>query len=335
MGNNGRLLNWKTKILESGILKRQNDRECICYCPWCGERKGKCYIQMVLDDETPMLYHCFICQESGVVGSVMLEKLGISNFQESDTSELDNINRGNSNGFRKQIKASNGDIECNLENYSTFDISNYNYLKNRFDIVSEITSEKMLSWCVVGDIRKYLKDVGFKDVNTKIKLENRIWFRLKNGNVAGRLMTGNGERWMIISNPQNNHCQGSNVYVMGNLFNLASRTIRIWMCEGITDLIGLNNKLEQVFEDSDSDDNFSNVFIAVMGRMYSSGFEWLIGRGIFGKSIDVRIVCDDDYTDIKNRIRKYEKCFHSIKVMKNMIHKDCGVPADQIELGYV
>ena len=77
-----------------------------------------------------------------------------------------------------------------------------------------------------------------------------------------------------------------------------------------SDLIGLNNKLEQVFEDSDGDDNFSNVFIAVMGRMYSSGFEWLIGRGIFGKSVDVKIVCDDDYTDIKNRIRKYEKCFH-------------------------
>lgn len=330
MNNNGRLLNWKTKILESGILRRQNDRECICYCPWCGERKGKCYIQMILDDETPMLYHCFICQESGVVGSVMLEKLGISNFQDSDISELDNINRGNSNGFRKQIKASNGDIECNLKDYATFDISNYNYLKNRFDIKTEITPEQMMAWCVIGDIRKYLKDIGFQDVyNSKTKFENRIWFRLKNGSVVGRLISGDGERWMVIRNKQPH--QSTNIYAMGNLFNLSNRTIRIWMCEGITDLIGLNNKLESSSENNDS----SNVFIAVLGRSYSSGFEWIIGRGLFGKSIEVRIVCDDDYTDIKKRIHQYEKCFRSIKVMKNMLSKDCGVPSDQIELGYV
>ena len=47
MSNNGKLLDWKMRILDSGLLKRQNDQECICYCPWCGERKGKCYIKMI------------------------------------------------------------------------------------------------------------------------------------------------------------------------------------------------------------------------------------------------------------------------------------------------
>jgi hypothetical protein len=72
-----------------------------------------------------------------------------------------------------------------------------------------------------------------------------------------------------------------------------------------------------------------------MGRMYSSGFEWLIGRGLFGESVEVFIVCDDDYTNIEKQIKKYRKCFYRIKVFKNMIDKDCGVAAENIELGIV
>lgn len=335
MGNDGRLLNWKMRILESGVLKRQNDQECICYCPWCGERKGKCYIKMILDDETPMLYHCFICQESGVLNSTMLEKLGITDFQDSsDINELDQIIKGSKVGYRKQIKSSNGDIECNLKDY-LYD-GNYNnniieYMKNRFHI-QNINTDKMLEWCVIGNIRKYLNDVGFDSVNTRINLDNRIWFRMRNGNVIGRSINNQGERWMVIRNKQPHN--GNNIYVISNLFNLSGRTIRVWMAEGVMDVIGIQNKIEQSIDESDLSET-NDVFIAVMGRMYSSGFEWLIGRGLFGDSVKVNVVCDNDYTDIKNRIHQYEKCFSSIKVMQNHLDKDCGVEPDKIEFGYV
>lgn len=336
MSNEGKLLNWKMRILESGLIRRQNDQECICHCPFCGERKGKCYIKMILDDETPMLYHCFICQESGVINSFFLDKLGISNFENADINELDQIIKGSNVGFRKQIKSSNGDIECNLKDYlnenDSFNNNIIEYMKNRFDMKS-ITNEKMLEWCVVGNIRKYLKDIGYSEIdNSNMNLENRIWFRMKNGSVVGRSITDQGERWMIVSNKQTH--DGKNIYVMGNLFNLSGRTIRVWMGEGVMDVIGMQNKIEQSVDESDFCE-MNDVFIAVMGRMYSSGFEWLIGRGLFGDSVKVHIICDDDYTDIKKRISKYQKCFESIKVMKNMLDKDCGVSPDQIELGYV
>ena len=106
------------------------------------------------------------------------------------------------------------------------------------------------------------------------------------------------------------------------------------MTEGVMDSIGIQNKLDSVVDESDFIE-MNDVFISVMGRMYSSGFEWLLGRGLFGDSVKVNIVCDNDYTDIKNRIRKYEKCFSSIKVMMNHLDKDCGVEPDNIELGYV
>lgn len=337
MSNNGKLLDWKMRILESGLLKRQNYQECICYCPYCGERKGKCYVKMVLDDETPMVYHCFICQESGPVNSSFLEKLGITNFQDSsDINELDQIIKESNNGYRKQIKSTNGDIECNLSNYlidGNYNQSNIDYMKNRFNI-QNIPNDKMMEWCVIGNIRKYLYDMGYNHIyDSHIRLENRIWFRMRNGNVAGRLITNRDEeRWIKISNKHKH--EGNDIYVIGNLFNLSGRVIRVWMTEGVMDSIGIQNKLDSVVDESDFIE-MNDVFISVMGRMYSSGFEWLLGRGLFGDSVKVNIVCDNDYTDIKNRIRKYEKCFSSIKVMRNHLSKDCGVEPDNIELGYV
>ena len=334
MGNNGKLLDWKMRILDSGLLKRQNDQECICYCPWCGERKGKCYIKMILDDDTPMLYHCFICQESGVVNSTFLDKLGIDNFHDGDVNELDQIIRGNSSGYRKQIKSSNGDVECNLKEYlinDGYDNNIAEYMKKRFDIKS-IDTNKMLEWCVVSNIKKYLIDIGYKQVtDPHIILNNRIWFRMRNGSAVGRLISGKGERWMVISNKREHE---KNIYVIGNLFNLSGRVIRVWMGEGVMDVIGMQNKLEQSVDESDFAE-MNDVFIAVMGRMYSSGFEWLIGRGLFGESVEVNIICDDDYTNIEKQIKKYRKCFYKIKVFKNMIDKDCGVAPENIELGIV
>ena len=190
---------------------------------------------MILDDDTPMLYHCFICQESGVVNSTFLDKLGIDNFHDGDVNELDQIIRGNSSGYRKQIKSSNGDVECNLKEYlinDGYDNNIVEYMKKRFNIKS-IDTNKMLEWCVVSNIKKYLVDIGYKQVtDPHIILNNRIWFRMRNGSVVGRLISGKGERWMVISNKREHE---KNIYVIGNLFNLSGRVIRVWMGEGVMD----------------------------------------------------------------------------------------------------
>ena len=133
----------------------------------------------------------------------------------------------------------------------------------------------MLEWCVVSNIKKYLIDIGYKQVtDPHIILNNRIWFRMRNGSVVGRLISGKGERWMVISNKREHE---KNIYVIGNLFNLSGRVIRVWMGEGVMDVIGMQNKLEQSVDESD----FTEMNDVEIKYMYTSyGTKLLVAKEV-------------------------------------------------------
>ena len=79
MPNNGKLLQTKIQMQESGLFKKINNQEVWCRCPFCGDNHENFNIKFVMDDDTPLLYHCWICEEGGLITNKLLKQIGMDN----------------------------------------------------------------------------------------------------------------------------------------------------------------------------------------------------------------------------------------------------------------
>ena len=98
----------KNQILEAiknrGIFYKYNGYELVTKCPFCGDNDrpddGHLYIQLNMDNDSPVLYHCFKCNEGGLFTKRTLEELGIDN-EELSYQLNSNGNRYNSMSYKK------------------------------------------------------------------------------------------------------------------------------------------------------------------------------------------------------------------------------------------
>ena len=64
------------------IFKEVNSNQYRIRCPICGDSQknlesAHCYIKCSYDQNEPLLFHCFLCNSSGIVNKSFLDKLGI------------------------------------------------------------------------------------------------------------------------------------------------------------------------------------------------------------------------------------------------------------------
>ena len=65
--------------------KKVNDNEYRTRCPLCGDSKknentGHMYIKVNVNDNSPIQFHCFLCEEGGVLKPSMLSMLEIDDI---------------------------------------------------------------------------------------------------------------------------------------------------------------------------------------------------------------------------------------------------------------
>ena len=154
-------------------------------------------------------------------------------------------------------------------------------------------------------------------------MNERVWFRMKNGMLAGRLIDDNSnkEPWMKL---KPGYVSGITMYTVQKPFDV-TQNLTIFLSEGVLDSIGLFN----YFNENDSDKNA--LFISCMGRGYDPVIRSLIVSGLFGKSISICIMCDADYTNPKYEFA-YNQLFSNIKLFTNDIKKDFGYPISDINM---
>ena len=72
-------------LFERGVYTKQvNDTEFRTRCPFCGDSQknfntGHLYIRINVDDNFPIVYNCFKCNESGIVNEEFLTVMDINN----------------------------------------------------------------------------------------------------------------------------------------------------------------------------------------------------------------------------------------------------------------
>ena len=326
----------KNQILEAiknrGIFYKYNGYELVTKCPFCGDNDrpddGHLYIQLNMDNDSPVLYHCFKCNEGGLFTKRTLEELGIDN-EELSYQLNSNGNRYNSLSYKKN------DIRnyfWEIPNPTKYDTKKIEYINMRLGI--RMTKDMYNEMKVISNLSEFLKlnhlkptcsydmlrEVSDHYVGFMTARGTHIWFR--------NLYNSQNIRWYKYP-ILNSYDKSKNYYSIKNSIDvLSDDDIIINLSEGVFDCLSIAYNL----------DNLDAVNIAVGSTDYAPTINHLIEIGLVGENIHLNIYSDNDgntstsiYT-YKKMLSKYKSLFGSIDVFYNTLSKDCGVPRKDIRL---
>lgn len=305
------LAEFKRKLLDTGLFHKVSGKgqyRCTT-CPFCGDTHKHMYVKIDQDNDDPVLYKCFKCAASGIMNQEWLDYFDITDIQ---IPKIKGQRRIQSSGVSDVIPEL---IDFEKDTINITECAEY--IQKRVGVYPSKNDLKAFQF--VGNVFDYVTAYLGGDLKG---LRGRVWFRLSNGNIAGRALDdGNSFRWRKRNriDSYGNPC-GGGIYIIKNQID-PYQTINICICEGVMDAIGLyyhagiNNA----------------VFIACMGMDYQVGMKHALDMGIFGDSVNIRIFKDSNI-DVVRINREWRNIFKSITIYRNSIGKDYGVPCDQIEI---
>ena len=304
---NAKLLEFKSLILRSGLfVKKTGGWYRGTNCPICGDTKRHYYIHMDFDEDSPVIQKCFKCNAKGVVDSSFLECYGIT-WDGNIPSGKFNKRLYGKNGDFKKFEIKDDDID------KEYALRCIRYIESRIGI-GGLTIDDLKMFNVILNPRIFANVVlGVNDVNY-----DRCWFMCTNGMMIGRDFVKKRDGWEKFKGKSNN--TDRMLYTIKKPFDMYE-DINVCICEGIMDCIGL------MYHGGIK----NGVYIAVLGRDYMAGVEYIINRGFFGDSVCIRIYKD---ADVKHVQIDKELCnwFKSVDVYMNTLGKDFGLTEDEIEI---
>ena len=313
-------------------------------CPFCGDSKtklntGHLYIKINPEDNYPMVYHCFKCEESGIVDDSFLRTMDIN-----DINLKSNIVSLNKTSDRiKGQKFLNEDKIINF-GYKLPEIKDYKkikYIEDRLE--NNLSSEDISKFKIITSLRDFLIYNNIKEIT----MENFICHNIEK-NYVGFLSFGgayilfrdvsNTQNYKWIKYPVTRESSGCKLfYSIENSIDVFNKeNININLSEGVMDILSLYKNLKY---NKDNDLN-----IAVCGKQYLSILNTLSGMGFVGSNINLNIFSDNDVTfnkkaknptDVKyfkKLLNKQKYLYGNTNIYYNLIDKDIGVGLDKISL---
>lgn len=301
------------------IFKEVNSNQYRIRCPICGDSQknlesAHCYIKCSYDQNEPLLFHCFLCNSSGIVNKSFLDKLGIK------SKHVDKLSYNRRNVFSK---ANNKDINIDVGNpknspqtkyiddrlgpgFTLDDYDKFRIVWNMDNIFQYITSTRIKN-SIPNNINSisFLSDDKSSLLTRSFTDENGRWSKLK-----------------II--PIDN---GPSFYTIKTVIDLFTKEdIIVNIAEGIFDVLSIYKNF--------TDDYANSVFIAVLGSDYISGLNYMINKGFVGSNIIIKVYIDSNINEreIKKSLKPFKWLFKQIIVLRNIKNKDVGVKIEDIKL---
>lgn len=308
--NGDAIVEFKETLLNTGLFKKtpSNPDQYRCKtCPFCGDMKWHMYVLIKVSDDTPVMYHCFKCNESGVMNKEWLDYFGLDIKIPKQS-------------YRKKLDVSTVSTIVNSVSCTEHDdirmVSEYIH-----DRVGEYpTLEQLQMFQYMGNPFQYVKEYLEPEIQSDYYLKQRCWFKLTNGNIHGRAYSENEKmRWMRY---QTKNCIGRGLYTIKEPIDLY-KTINVCIAEGVMDVIGLYYHYY-----------ISNAFhIAVLGKDYQVGIQHMLNMGVFGDSVCIKIFKDADVDLDRIRIDKnMRRLFKKVEIYQNTLASDYGVKEDKTEI---
>ena len=325
-------------------IKQVNNVEYRTRCPYCGDSKksmntGHLYIHINPDDNFPMVWNCFRCNEHGVINKDFLSMMDIN-----DINLKSSVTSLNKTSDKIKAKEFYGGIKLIFNNFNLPTITNYDkisYIENRLGITIDDSTTK--DFKIITSLKDFLKENNIKTVtmDPRIcrKLESHYIGFLSYGAsyILFRDITDKEEiHW--IKYPITNESRESKCFysISQELDIFTKDTITINLAEGVLDILSCYSNLNY--------NNPNTLNIAVCGKRYDTIINYLIELGLMGNNIQMNIFADNDSvfnkkadnpTDInyfKRLFKKYKHLFGRVSIYYNIIGKDIGVSKDKIKL---
>ena len=325
-------------------IRQVNDVQYRTRCPFCGDSKsnlntGHLYIKINPDDNYPMVYHCFKCEESGVVDDNLLLALNIG-----DINLKSNITTLNKTSDRIKGQKFLTDDEIINFNYKLPDVKDYNKIKYIEDRLGcNLSIEDIEKFKIITSLRDFLIYNNIKEIT----MENYICHNIEK-NYVGFLSFGgayilfrditNTQQYRWIKYPTTNDSRGCKLfYSISNSIDIFTKdNININLSEGVLDILSAYKNLNY--------NNSNDLDIAVCGKQYLYVLNTLNSMGFIGSNINLNIFSDNDEifnnknnnpTNIayfKKLLHKNKYLYNSTNIYYNLIDKDIGVTKDKIKL---
>lgn len=325
-------------------IRQVNDVQYRTRCPFCGDSKsnlntGHLYIKINPDDNYPMVYHCFKCEESGVVDDNLLLALNIG-----DINLKSNITTLNKTSDRIKGQKFLTDDEIINFNYKLPEVKDYNKIKYIEDRLGcNLSIEDIEKFKIITSLRDFLICNNIKEIT----MENYICHNIEK-NYVGFLSFGgayilfrditNTQYYKWIKYPTTNDSRGCKLfYSISNSIDVFTKdNININLSEGVLDILSAYKNLNY--------NNSNDLDIAVCGKQYLYVLNTLNSMGFVGSNINLNIFSDNDEifnnknnnpTNIeyfKKLLHKNKYLYNSTNIYYNLIDKDIGVAKDKIKL---
>jgi hypothetical protein len=324
-------------------FKQINDVEFRTRCPYCGdssrENTGHLYMRINPDDDFNVVFHCFKCEEAGVLTS---DNLSMFDIEDIDLkSNIYSLNK-------TAKKVDNKNIATGIRNkYFDYKIPDIHigkkteYIEKRLGLKFNNDDYKKMK--MITSLREFLILNGIK----KITCHNEIAFRLED-HYVGFLSYGNShilfrditnrEKIKWVKYPITEESKENRLFysMCADIDVLTTDSLVINLGEGVLDTLSAFYNL--------GFDGPNTMNISVSGKYYDKLLLYLIELGLVGSNITINIFSDNDEIfnkknnnptniDYYRRVLKnYKYLYGQINVYYNTIGKDIGVPRQEISL---
>lgn len=304
---NQKVIEFKENLINSGLFKRvDNAQYKLRECPVCGDMKYHCYVKIDVKDDGPVVYHCFKCNNSGFVNDKFLEYIGLDRLTIPQFTRYKKLDVNES--VSAKINTCTVDQKDDIRGIC-------NYINDRVGHYPALVDLQFFNY--VSNPMKYVDD--YLGTDGKNSLYNRYWFRMTNGNITGRWHNDDTHiRWLKYKSTK---VRGMGLYKIDIPVDIY-QPINVIIAEGIIDVIGLYYNYDKLS---------NNVYIATLGNDYEKGIRHILGRGIFGRNVHIRIFKDSDV----NKVRidyNLKRLFGSVTIYQNLKAKDYGVRSEMLDI---
>lgn len=319
-----------------------NRRNWVVRCPYCGDSKhsnhGHFSILIDVNSDTPILYRCFKCNESGLFTPQQAEDLGLG-YDKNLTKSLDLYNRTASSRSYFQDKVKNfyvPQFEESAENLRKLD-----YINRRLGIQMQLTD--CATFKIILSFKEFLKanhiplkqsadDPSMLKYGTVNELDAKYvgFLSANNNKIIFRDITDSGffGRYYKITLDLMNRSPNS-FYSFLSQFNLLyTEPIEIHIAEGAFDIMGVYFNLPHEYSQN-------SLYFGNGGYGFGTILKYLIYTGVT-TDVNLHIYSDADKTDA-DHLRLLSKPLYQTWIDHVYVHrnafsgeKDFGVPKSRI-----
>lgn len=312
--NNEELMKFKEALLKTGLFnsRPRSGEYTMKECPYCGDMKNHMYVNIDLSSDKPVMFKCFKCNSGGIMKQDFLDRCGIEDIKLPKYRGLKKIT-ANETAVTTKIP----DINVSV-NDDIYDVCKY--IKRRIGTKPTLSELQMFGY--IGDPYKYANEyLGNIESQSYIFNDKRYWFRMTNGNIIGRHDEDEHQyRWFKYKTDKVRTAGLYNIRVPVDL----GSTINVIIAEGIIDVIGLFYNYKE----------FDNcIYVGVLGKDYTKGIRYILNKGIFGSSVNIKIFLDPNVSPYKVYIDDdMRQLFNKIDFYQNNVGKDYGVLPDELDI---